>query len=51
MHGHSRRAHRWRRFEHKYRGAVFVGLVVLLILGLVAGLMYVLTSPDFRMSP
>lgn len=42
---------RWRRFKRKYGGVFILGVVVLLIMALVAGLMYLLTSPDYRVRP
>ena len=43
------RGHGWRRFSHKYGLAFFVVCVIAVILALVAFLMFVLTSPDWRL--
>lgn len=51
MQAETRPGRRWRRFNRKYGGVVFLGFVVLCILALVAGLMYLLTNPDFRVRP
>lgn len=51
MQAESRRGKRWRRFRHKYGGLIVLSLAVLCILGLVAGMIYLLSSPDYRVRP
>jgi uncharacterized membrane protein len=39
---------KWRRFNHKHGVKVFIAFLVAGILALVAFLMYILTSPNWR---
>ena len=48
MQAQARSHRRWRRFRHRYGVAVFLAIMVVGIAVLVALLMYVLTSPDYR---
>jgi hypothetical protein len=43
------RGHRWRRFSHKYGLAIFLACLVACILAMVAFLMLLLTSPEWRL--
>jgi hypothetical protein len=45
----SRRPHsKWRKFTRKYGTGIFFGLLIIVILGVVALLMYVMSNPEFR---
>jgi hypothetical protein len=48
MPAHSRSAKKWRRFNRKHGPLIFIVFLVLGVLVLVGLLMYVLTSPDWR---
>jgi hypothetical protein len=49
MHSHSGFRRKWRRFNRKFGSAFFFGFIVLVILALVALVMYLLTSPNWRL--
>ncbi len=44
MQPHSGRGKKWRRFRHKYRFAFYMSLLMLVVIALVGGLMYLLTT-------
>ncbi len=48
MQSHSGRRNKWRRFNRKHGVHVIVGLAIGAVLLLVGGLMYLLTSMQFR---
>ena len=48
MQAHSGRGRKWRRFNRKYGVSVAIGLAIVAVLALVGGLMYLLTSMNWR---
>jgi hypothetical protein len=48
MHAYPRAGRKWRRFTRKYGALMFAGCVLITIIALVGFLMYVLTSPEWR---
>ncbi len=48
MQPHSGWGRKWRRFSHRHGLAFFVSFLVLVVMALVALLMYVLTSMNWR---
>ena len=48
MHSQSGWGRKWRRFNRKFGAVIFYGLLVLVVLALVGGIMYALTSASCR---
>jgi hypothetical protein len=48
MQAHAGRGGNWRRFTHKYRVLIFVGLCAVIAMALVGILTYMLTSMNWR---
>jgi hypothetical protein len=48
MHTDAGRSRKWRRLKRKYGVPFFISLLVIAAVAFVGFIMYVLTSPDFR---
>jgi len=48
MHTDAGRGRKWKRFKRKYGVAFFISLLVIAAVTFVGFVMYVLTSPNFR---